>query len=214
VEISSDGGVSWVPSELPSDDAIGQILSVDLVSSEQVDLVVLAGDDCEPALYTSYTAGQFWQDYPDRLSTASYVDPASPQTVIVNGDRLGAPCESALGAASSDQGVVVRCANGTFLFESLGVWQPVTPLGLSGATFNQGEATYVLGAQTGQTSCAGAIVSQFAVDGSTFGGTNQGCAPVDAAATSVAVGADDLTVLVWDGTVVARSGDGGVTWVS
>ncbi|NQX35558.1 hypothetical protein [Herbiconiux sp. VKM Ac-2851] len=215
VELSVDDGATWVPTALPVDDEVAQIVSLDVVSAEQVDLVVLAGEDCDPTVLTSYTAGQFWQDYPDRLGTASYASPASLSTVVVDGDRVGAPCGSALGAASADQGLVVRCADGAFLFQSLGVWQPVTTLGLSGLTFNQGDdASYLVGAQAGREGCSGATVSRFALDGSTFGGEVRGCAPVNGSATNVAVGADDEAVWVWDGTVVARSADGGATWIT
>lgn len=213
IETTADGGATWSALQLPASDDVRQILSVDLVDADQIDLVVLVGAECDPSVLTSFTAGEYWQQYPERLAAATYLDGETPAKIIVAGTALAPPCEAPLELSSSTTGLAVRCADITAASTgATGSWRAVTPLALFALT-SSNDSPIVLGGVTA-AGCDGLVITSFPLDGTDSDGTSLGCAPVGADLSSTAVALGVGAVWVWSGSGTLISRDGGATWAT
>ncbi|WP_440708384.1 hypothetical protein [Herbiconiux sp. YIM B11900] len=213
LETTDDGGASWAAEILPASDDVRQILALDLVDGSQIDLVVLVGADCVPTVLTTFTAGEYWQQYPDRLATETYLDGTDPARIVVGGNTLSAPCATPLELSSSATGSAVRCADVTAV--STGApnsWTAVTTVGLY-ALASSSDSPIVLGGVLG-AGCDGLVITSFPLDGTDFDGTALGCAPVGSESSSVSLALGVGAVWIWNGTMTITSRDGGATWAA
>ncbi|SDZ57448.1 hypothetical protein SAMN05216554_0130 [Herbiconiux ginsengi] len=214
VELTVDGGETWTLIVLPPDLSIGQVSAAHMVTADQVDLVVLAGVDCRPSVLSTFTGGQFWELYPDRLGSFSYFDPSGDGGVDVEGAAMGAPCPDALEVVQRPDLTAVRCSDGIAVFNpQTSRWEGITPR-VAAAVAVPAVPTpgaEVLAAFSDQSGCEGTSVDGFAADGSTFSGDRLGCAPIAASFTSLASASGALWL--WADDAILVSADNGVTWI-
>lgn len=214
VETTGDGGETWTARPLQTSDDVRQILSLEMVDADQIDLVVLVGPDCSPNLLSTFTGGQFWQLYPDRLSAQSYLVPGDSAQIVIAGASVANPCAAPLELAVSDGSAAVHCADITAIATtSPAGWLPVTASGLYAAAWSSSQsASTLLGGVLNPAACDGLQITSFASDGSDFAGTALGCAPSGSDPAATALGTGGGAIWLWSDVGVAVSTDGGLTW--
>lgn len=210
LERTPDGGVTWMPLSFGTL-SVREILAVSAVSETQVDLVARVGDDCATTVVTSYTSGDFWQSYPDRLTEFTYVDPADPTVIYSEGSQTPSPCAAPLDATRlSESALAVLCEGAVFVappgfsFVTVGV---TAPLAMSAG---QDGATLVMA--SGETgSCTGIQVAQVAV-ASAEAPTVQACIDENSLG-SLSLATAGTSAWIWAGSTIFYSMDSGITWV-
>ncbi|KQR46630.1 hypothetical protein ASF82_04080 [Frigoribacterium sp. Leaf164] len=206
VERSTDGGATWQPMELAFD--LRTVVALE-AGPEKVSVLGGVGDDCERQFWSSFTAGEFWQEYPDQASTLAFADVDS-STVSLGGAPVPSPCPSPVRASTDGSTSLVACAGAFSTRTGTADWAAVAVPGLLDVTTVADE--YVV-AVSGVDSCDGVAVQSVAVPVTARSTpTTIGCvAGVDPGAGVVLASVDDA---VWLSTpAVARiSVDGGVTW--
>ncbi|MCS5716769.1 hypothetical protein N1027_01315 [Herbiconiux sp. CPCC 205763] len=193
-----------------------QIVAMDVVTADQVDLVALTGPSCEPTVLTTFTGGQFWEAYPERLVEQSYIDVGDPAVVVISGTDVPSPCSMPLELSQSAEGDAVRCSDGVFAYSaSTRTWQPITTLALRGFSWldsgDGGLAPEIIGGVADSSDCAGLQLFTFDAAGADFAGRAWGCAPVEGS-SSISIATGPTAIWVWTGDRTAVSGDDGETW--
>lgn len=213
VETTSDGGVTWVPSILPAEDSVSEIMAVSMVSPDQIDLVVQVGPTCEPSVLTSYTGGEFWQLYPQRLAEQTYVNPSSSDSLTSGDEPTQAPCQPVLEVSQSGSRTAVRCAESVFARSSPdAAWESVYQLASEAIAWDPAVLSDVMAAVRGERGCSGTMVKSLTAVSGSAGGVDRGCAPLSDAPQSVALAAAPNSLWLWAGGQLAVSVDGGVSW--
>lgn len=216
VEFTVDGGVSWTPSTLAAEDGVAQIIAVEMVDADQVDLVVLTGASCAPSVLTTYTGGEYWQLYPNRLGEMSYLDQRDPTQIVVDGVAEVAPCPAPLELAQSANQEAVRCSDGIAAYSDEAVrWEGISPRvarAIAWTTPAGASEPVVAGVFEGAEGCDGLNIRNVEPDGSTFDGVDQGCLAIPASPTTVALGSSESVLWLWVDDELFRSSDSGRTW--
>ena len=206
VERSTDGGATWQPMELAFD--LRTVVALE-ASPEKVSVLGGVGDDCERQFWSSFTAGEFWKEYPDQVSTPAFADVDS-STVSLDGTAVPSPCPAPSRVLSDGTVGLVACADAVSTRTTGGDWSSVSVPGLLDAVLLSGE--YLAGV-TGVDTCDGVAVQSVTTPVTPrSAATTIGCVTgVDAAQGIVLASVDDV---VWlsAGSVSRVSVDGGVTW--
>ena len=206
VERSTDGGATWQPMELAFD--LRTVVALE-AGPEKVSVFGGVGDDCERQFWSSFTAGGFWKEYPDQVSTLTFADVDS-STVSLDGTAAPSPCPAPSRVLSDGTVGLVACADAVSTRTTGGDWSSVSVPGLLDAVLLSGE--YLAGV-TGVDTCDGVAVQSVTTPVTPrSAATTIGCVTdVDAAQGIVLASVDDV---VWlsAGSVSRVSVDGGVTW--
>jgi len=206
VERSTDGGATWQPMELAFD--LRTVVALE-AGPEKVSVLGGVGDDCERQFWSSFTAGEFWKEYPDQVSTLTFADVDS-STVSLDGTAVPSPCPAPSRVLSDGTVGLVACADAVSTRTTGGDWSSVSVPGLLDAVLLSGE--YLAGV-TGVDTCDGVAVQSVTTPVTPrSAATTIGCVTgVDAAQGIVLASVDDV---VWlsAGSVSRVSVDGGVTW--
>jgi hypothetical protein len=168
--------------------------------------VVGAGANCAIGAYSSFTGGQFWQEYPQNLAGASYLDPADRSKIHTAAGAEASPCPAALQLASGANSTAVLCADTVFTRAGDGTWASAPVPGvLALAPSGSGYTLAVAGA----AGCSGVSIQSLAVGGSP---TAVGCAASVTAPAGVTLAQQGQDLWLWSGNTVAVSTDAGATW--
>lgn len=208
--ISTDGGVTWTPVSFGSV-SVKQILSVDIVDDDQIDFVAAISSSCTPTVVTSFTGGDFWASYPDRLAEGVYIDPAAG-TIEYLGQALTTPCATLVDVERIERGAVAHCADGLYVYDaSDAAWSTlslVPALAIGAGT----DSDAVIAAVSGATGCDGVQMRRFDLSTVPQDGAIGTCITNDVALPDTTLATDGTAGLFWSGASVLASSDGGVSW--
>ncbi|MBD8727434.1 hypothetical protein [Frigoribacterium sp. CFBP 13707] len=206
VERSTDGGATWQPMELAFD--LRTVVALE-AGPEKVSVLGGVGDDCERQFWSSFTAGEFWEEYPDQVSTLTFADVDS-STVSLDGTAAPSPCPAPSRVQSDGTVGLVACTDAVSTRTTGGDWSSVSVPGLLDVVLLSDE--YIAGV-TGVDTCDGVAVQSVTTPATPrSAATTIGCVTgVDAAQGIVLASVGDV---VWlsAGSVSRVSVDGGVTW--
>ncbi|MFB2599459.1 hypothetical protein ACEXQE_16830 [Herbiconiux sp. P17] len=210
IEVSSDGGASWSPAPIEPDAAVFEVLGGQVVGEDQIDLVVRTGPQCALNVLTSYTGGQFWQLYPERISEQSFVDRLSPSTVTIKGRQVPSPCSAPLQIVDSGAEPVVRCVEGLFGYSAdSATWHVIAPIDSQSVAVS---GSVAFAANTGVQGCDGVSLQKIALDGTSVQGEPLACVRADQPQPSVSITAVGSELWLWSDDSIVVSGDQGETW--
>lgn len=204
-EKSTDAGATWQAF------ATGQynfhtMLALSDATDTRVSAVVGAGANCAIGAYSSFTGGQFWQEYPQNLAAASYIDPADRSKIHTSAGAEAAPCPAALQLASGANSTAVLCDGTVFTRAGSGTWASAPVPGVLALTASDSGYTLAVANVAG---CAGVSIQSLPVGGSP---TVVGCDAAATAPTAVTLAQQGQSLWLWSGTTVAVSANAGATW--
>lgn len=209
VELTEDGGASWVPVDAETVAAVQR-----LEIGDQAFLGAIGADasGCAPAYERSFTDGVAWETAPDELSVSWYVEPSGPAAVHTPaGAGAAAPCPVVqLAPADSDSAAALCADSSVVATEDAGAtWS--TGIAVAGArAISASDGGYVV-AISGGEGCDGVQAVDLVVEGAGLAaGTAGAC--LGASAGAVAISAAGAEVWVWVDDAVGRSADLGETW--
>ncbi|WP_100345676.1 hypothetical protein [Compostimonas suwonensis] len=210
LESTTDGGATWAPHST-GDDAVHEVLALAPIDQTQVSVVGKAGDGCTTtSVFSSFTSGDFWQSYPETLSSYSYVDPADRATLIVTGSAQATPCSPALQAVATTDRVLAVCAGQVAEFiPSAQTWSTTDVPGVLAVTPTDTGSTVAV---SGAEGCAGIAIEALP---SPLGGapaTVLGCVADETSPLAATLSQSGSTLWLWSGGTTRISQDGGVTW--
>ncbi|GAB2977614.1 hypothetical protein GCM10027282_15580 [Frigoribacterium salinisoli] len=212
LEKTDDGGATWSASAVSTD--MHSVTRLQAVTADYAYLVGLSGPSCTLDLTATYTSGQGFGAYPERLpatwrlSSVENGELSSPSRVDV------APCESIVSLAPrTDLAAGVLCSDGALMTTADGgvTWSPgvQVPYAVSVSSTDQ---TYVL-AIAGSPACDGVGVLRTVGDASATTAALSGCAAdLDPTASSIVVAAAQESVWLSDGTTTRVSVDSGASF--
>jgi hypothetical protein len=204
-EKSTDAGATWQASNL-GQYKFHTMLTLSGASDTQISAVVGAGANCAIGAYSSFTGGQFWQEYPNNLASANYIDPADRSKIHTGGAAQPAPCPAALQLASGANSTAVLCADTVFTRAGDGTWASAPVAGVLALTAS--DSGYTL-AVAGVAGCPGVSIQSLSVGGAP---TAVGCAASVTAPAEVTLAQQGQNVWLWSGDKVAVSTTAGATW--
>ncbi|MFD4422559.1 hypothetical protein ACFWN7_13805 [Agromyces sp. NPDC058484] len=212
VEVTDDAGASWEPFEAEGVSAVQQITAD---SDGFVALIGLASEDCAPSYERSFTDGADWQTAPDELSASWFVDPANRAAVHApSGDRP-APCGAVVQLTVIDENsAALLCDDATVhaTVDAGGTWLP--PVAVPGAAAISAGADGYRVAVINQNGCVGAQVAGVTITDARLQADAAGvCLDATIAPGEAALAVGDDATWLWAGNALARSEDGGATWL-
>jgi hypothetical protein len=206
LERSTDGGASWQAVDGAFD--LRTVVALE-AGPERVSVLGGVGDDCGREFWSSYTAGEFWEEYPDQAATMDFADIDS-SAVSLDGESVPAPCSAPVRARADGSTSVVSCADSLMTRTGADGWTAVPVPGLLDVTTLDGEH---LAAVSGVASCDGVALQSVSLPVTAgLTPTTVGCAAGVDAAQGVALASVGDVVWLSSPTIVRVSVDGGVTW--
>jgi len=207
IERTVDGGVTWLPTATNGLDS-RQVLSLTSGSASTAQVVARSGEACDVDVFVSFTSGNFWGRYPDRITEFSYIDPNSAGTLQLAGASVDAPCEPRQVQEAADS-IAVAC-DGAIL-ERIGAdteWATLVVPGLL-AIAPRGDG-YVA-AVTGAEGCAGLSIQSIPQLTANAAAETLSCI-AEAATDQVTLTTASDSIWAWAGDRVWVSADGGASW--
>jgi hypothetical protein len=212
LEVSRDAGQSWVGSTFGTLE-LGQIFSVDVVDADQTDIVAAILPDCQLSQISTYTAGQYWESYPERVADAVYVDPADSTRIMLRSNDVATPCSSVAQVVEEGDTVAVNCPEGVFVATSNAAdtsWRPV--LGEQAMTIDIDTSTGDIDAVVMQrATCTGPAVAVFDAEAESAVEETYTCLPIMSTGPT-ALSVDGPTMHVWSQDGFFTSTDSGSSW--
>jgi hypothetical protein len=205
-EMSADGGVTWSPVTFGTEVNLAVVASAEWTATDQIDVVGGIAPDCSATLVTSFTGGQYWANYPDRVSEATY---ALAGTVHSLGQDEGSPCVDPKRAARADDLVLASCAEGTFGKLDGGEWALLNSSPSMDVTSAGVQGVYSVSTDDDVCPGSGNLLQLHTPVGGSVDSENIACLPVSG---SAAVDATTSALWVWSGAQVFTSTDRGATW--
>ena len=205
---TTDGGGSWVAYN-GSQVGLGQVVSLQLQSDTIALTVFRTAGTCELSGGRSFTGGQFWEEYPELPMIESYLDPADPRTVVIDGQAVPSPCAHPIQVAEGGDSDVVLCDGGDVHEFIDGGWTVTNVPGAYAMGIASGSAIFAVDAAAG---CDGVQLRAALRPLSAGGLEDRACLSTDPQPGTTALSvADDA---VWFATVegTRRSLDGGANW--
>lgn len=198
LERSVDDGRTWTDTT-PRYRGIAQLISVDMFSGADPEIVAAIGDACEVQGLRSFTAGQFWEPYPEVLSYTRFVDATDPAVVSLGDTEVAAPCAAASGLRARGDTVALVCEGTASVWSGVGWVALAAPAALAVAI---DDADVIVAHTT--PDCAGVTLSRFspATPDAALAAT---CAADVPAAEPLALVTSDGEALVWSGDAVTRT---------
>jgi photosystem II stability/assembly factor-like uncharacterized protein len=208
VERTIDGGATWSRMDLGA--SVPQVLvSLRVVSIDQTDAVVRRAGDCSVSVSASFTGGEFWADFPERLGEQVYPDPLASASVRVGFESVSVPCSGVIDVWSDPGGIVALCPDLVTRYDSAaGSWLTLTSGNVLAAAMDSANGSGLL-ALAGTGRCEGVQIEAFD-ESSTV--EQRACLEdmlVGDRATLAVTGSD---AWIWSGAGVLASEDGGLTW--
>lgn len=205
VERTTDGGATWNAVTLPFDLRTVVALSA---GSERTSVYGGVGGSCGLGYWSTFTAGEFWKEYPSDAIGVSYLDQAT-STVVSGTDVSPAPCAAPRRVLVQEATTMVVCDG---LLETSGSagWTPLSIPGVMDAT--PAPPGYFLALRDAE-GCDGIAVATVATPLSKgVEPTRVGCAA--GADGTVATAVTRVGDVVWLSSADRSwvSTDGGVTW--
>jgi hypothetical protein len=194
LERSTDAGRTW-DDVTPRYRGIARIASLDAFAGSEAEMIASMGAGCETQAMRTFTEGQFWESYPNVLSTSTYLDPKSPASLVVPGGRVDAPCAtpSGLRVSSDPSAVALLCDGGAYLLSSDRKWNALdVPNAVALAI---GPSGVVVGHAA--TGCDGLALTTVALSGSAEGSIR--CVGDADPGQPIALTESPDGVLVWTG---------------
>lgn len=214
-QLTTDGGASWRDTDATAPTGVTSIQRIVVEAPDVATMVALRGTDCAPTLIRTFVGGDNYEEYPDELAAAWFVDPADRSRVQSPTGTATAPCPSVVSLAARDgASALVLCGDGSLAATADGgaSWTAAVPspgvqaIGSASAGF--------IAAAVGREGCAGIQVLQ--VDAASAASSATGCLPTEIApaefAGVIAIAEAASTVWLWAGDLIQRSSDGGASW--
>lgn len=214
-QLTTDGGASWRDTDATAPTGVTSLQRIVVEAPDVATMVALRGSDCAPTLIRTFVAGDNYEEYPDELAAAWFIDPADRSRVQSPTGTATAPCPSVVSLAARDgASALVLCGDGSLAATADGgaSWTAAVPspgvqaIGSASAGF--------IAAAVGREGCAGIQVLQ--VDAASAASSATGCLPTEIApaefAGAIAIAEAASTVWLWAGDLIQRSSDGGATW--
>ncbi|WP_156376678.1 hypothetical protein [Yonghaparkia sp. Root332] len=214
-QLTTDGGASWRDTDATAPTGVTSLQRIVVEAPDVATMVALRGTDCTPTLIRTFVAGDNYEEYPDELAGAWFVDPADRSRVQSPTGSATAPCESVVALAARDgASALVLCADGSLATtsDSGASWSAAVPA--PGVQAIGNASAGFIAAAVGREGCAGIQVLQ--IDAASAASSATGClltdiAPADFAGV-VAIAEAASTVWLWAGDLIQRSSDGGASW--
>ena len=206
IEKTTDAGATWQPLNTTTYD-FHTLMALYGATDSQLSAVTGTGDGCTTSAFSSFTGGQFWQQYPNNLATATYIDPADRSTIHTAAGAEDAPCDGAVQIATTSNSTAVLCPGVIYVQPGAGAWSATN---LAGALAITPSASGYTVAATGVAGCTGIELESLAVDGSAL--RPLGCNASVTSPTAVTVAQSGSALWLWSGTTTAVSLNAGVTW--
>lgn len=139
LETSTDTGKTW-QSVTPSSPAIHEVDTLNVIDLDHVDLLGKFGGNCTTSAISTFTAGEFWQTYPDRTSSVVAVTPSLSSIPVAgvfavapnnNGFTIGVFGNPSCAGVSIRTLPTATSANGQTDVGCLSAVTSPTPLGLA-----------------------------------------------------------------------------------
>jgi photosystem II stability/assembly factor-like uncharacterized protein len=209
IEKTTDAGATWTAEPIARYN-FHTVLALADAADSRVSAVVGAGANCTVGYFSSFTGGQFWQEYPANLGAANFVDPADRTKIHTEAGIEASPCPSALQLAVDDGSAAVLCADSVAVRAGQGEWATVPVSGALAIT--AGDSGYTVAA-SGVPGCAGVAIETItaAADAATQP-TQVGCATGLADTSGLTLAQSGSELWLWSGSTVAVSHDAGATW--
>jgi hypothetical protein len=204
-EFSADGGSTWSPISFGSI-GIAEVLSVELVSETQIDITAMSAPNCVPTVISSYTSGEFWQEYPERLQEETYA--LSSGQLFVGGAELDTPCLPVT-AKQTAAGTSILCDDGVYTRGAAAAEWTQLAGAVAPLDFDAQGASAVF-ALSGPPACEGTAVG--VVQGAALEIGEQRACVTPGAGPSVAVALSGDISYLWRDDGMFRSTDVGATW--
>jgi len=207
IERTVDGGASW--EHTPVDDlTVHQVLSLSGTEST-VQAVARVEGGCSVDLLASFTEGDFWSQYPERVAEFSFIDPTSPSVLQIGGEATEAPCASPRELRTGSAAIGVVCDGALFeMLDGSTDWTSIAIPGLLAIAPN--DTGYAL-AVAGVEGCAGLSFQLLPLLSEGVGPTPISCVS-DVELAQVTLAQSGESVWLWGGDRVLVSQDGGATW--
>ncbi len=212
VEVTADAGATWEAFEAP---AVSAVQRVSAGADAFVSLIGLSVEGCAPAYERSFSGGAAWEAAPDELAASWFVDPANRAGLHApSGDRA-APCGAVVQLAVIDENsAAVLCEDGAIHATVDGGVGWLPPASVPGVSAITADAASYRVAVLNQNGCTGAQIIELPVTEAGFApGAPGACLVATAAAGDVALAAGENVTWLWAGDALARSENGGATWL-
>ncbi|BAU94747.1 hypothetical protein N24_0485 [Corynebacterium suranareeae] len=208
LEVSTNGGETWVSSESFTKTSATQVLRLIPVSTSDI-FVVALNADCEPRIYGTTNQGQNWQEPVSAVGTW-YLNPLTPTQLTAPGGTKTIGCEALSISARTDSNVDVLCTDGQIISTTDGGTTWSDPIHIDGA-LNVGHSNgdQVLMAQQPGV-CRGIQFSAGTQDSD-----NSTCLETELLgedAGQIAATRFGESILAWVGQTQFISEDGGQSW--
>jgi len=212
LERTTDGGATWTPSTVTTEASLTSVDRLQVTDASTVFVVGTGGAECTPVFSQTFSAGQSYVDYPDRLGAAWYVASSDRATVHSPSGSHAAPCAVVTNlAVTDDERAAVLCDDGSLstTIDAGTTW--AAPSEVPGTVSVTAVTDGYLLARLGQEGCESVSVASYAPG--TAETAPVGCAPGDASVPEdVVLAAAGDAVWLWAGEGTLVSTDRGASW--
>jgi hypothetical protein len=212
IESTGDAGATWEPFEAAGVSAVQRITAG---SDAFVALIGLATEGCTPIYERSFTGGTAWEAAPDELAASWFVDPANRAGLHAPAGDRAAPCTAVVQLAVVDENsAAVLCDDGSVhaTRDAGANWLP--PATVAGAAAISVGPDGYRAAVVNQNACVGAQVVGIGIaEAGLVPGAAGTCLAATVSPGETAVASAENVTWLWAGDGLARSADGGATWL-
>ncbi|MCS5713728.1 hypothetical protein NVV95_04080 [Herbiconiux sp. CPCC 205716] len=213
LDVSQDGGATWVGATFGTLE-VGQILSVDVVDADQTDIVAALLPDCRISLISTFTGGQYWESYPERLAEGTFVDPLDSSKIDVGGAAVATPCTAVTQVVQRLVNIAVNCMEGVFHATVddgvVGVWEPVIDEQAATIAYDYGSGGLVA-VVSDDADCDGLGLRKYGVGPQRAVVEASDCLP-EVASKPIGITSEGSAVKAWSQEGFFVSADGGAVW--
>jgi hypothetical protein len=185
------------------------VVAINVVDADQADAVVRRAGDCGTSVVASFTGGEFWSEFPERLTEQVYADPISSTTIRLRAQTIMAPCSGVVDVWSVPSGVVALCPNQVVRYSSdTAGWVTVTTGDVLAAAADVSTGNGLV-AVAGSDGCEGVLIEAFE-DSSAL--EARACLSDTLVGDRATLAVAGQNAWIWSGASILKSDDGGVTW--
>ena len=210
IESTTDSGATWT-ARSAGGLAVREVLALSATTGQAATIVAKTGASCAVETIATFTAGQFWQAYPERSADQSFINTTSPGVIQLQGFAINAPCPAVLDLEVVSGRPAVLCNDAVFQRSATTTeWFTSAAAGAQAFSVN---ASRILLAARGVPACAGLAIQSISLPltptavpvfvGCAASASLGGPAALDAIGDSVWLTAAGQTLI---------SSDGGLTW--
>lgn len=203
METTSDGGSTWNFVSFGGVD-VRHIASGSYEDDDRIELVVGIADECRTSVAATYTDGQFWEEYPDRLAQKTYLT-ADRKSIVRNGESTAAPCSEVSAVEQVESDLYAGCTSGLYSLNLNGGWHSVDQQAINSLGTDAAGAS--VWATIHSADCDGVAIEKI-VDGPALSSVS--CRPQ--LGNWQAVASSDASIWYWSDAGLDVSVDGGASW--